>query len=251
MNLEKALKDYKDSMEIIPTESKILETVRKSEAFFYAAEKNRRLDYWEFLWSQFSMIRKRWWLFQLLLLVLLWKILPVVQNGRRVFGVAATLFIILIIPEFWKNKTYQTMEIEAVSYYSLSQIYAARMLLFGIVDIAFISFFCVSAAVTGTVLLSQLLVEFLFPMTVTAAICFGTLSCKYQIGEAVAILLCILWSVVWLVIVWSEKIYSAVTVPVWLFLTMAAIIFWGKAAYKTLHCCKDYLEEKQNGIDFG
>ena len=50
---------------------------------------------------------------------------------QRSMGVIASLFVILIIPELWKNRTFQCMEIEASSYYSLRQVYAARMLLFG------------------------------------------------------------------------------------------------------------------------
>ena len=50
-------------------------------------------------------------------------------------GVVATLFVILIIPELWKNRSCECMEIEATSYYSLKQVYATRMLLFGVTDV--------------------------------------------------------------------------------------------------------------------
>mgnify|MGYP006990195710 CR=1 FL=1 len=65
----------------------------------------------------------------------IWCYLPIIVatvqcSKQRILGVVASLFIILIIPELWKNQTYQSMEIEATSYYSLRQIYAARMSLF-------------------------------------------------------------------------------------------------------------------------
>ena len=133
MNLEKVLKDYGESIKIIPNEQKVAETIRKSMEAYCLTEQERFLTYWEFLWAQLRLIRKRWWLFQILLLILLWAVLPSVQVEQleqRILGVVASLFIILIIPELWKNQTYQSMEIEATSYYSLRQIYAARMLLY-------------------------------------------------------------------------------------------------------------------------
>ena len=104
MNLEKKLKDYGESMKIIPDELKVTETIRKSVEAYCLAEQERFLTYWEFLWTQLRLVRKRWWLFQLLLLILLWAVLPSIkieQLVQRIFGVAASLFIILIIPELF------------------------------------------------------------------------------------------------------------------------------------------------------
>ena len=205
MDLEKKLKDHRKNIKIIPNEQKVTETIRKSMEAYYLAEQERFLTYWEFLWAQLRLIQKRWWLFQLLLLILVWAVLPTIKTEQlvqRILGVVASLFIILIIPELWKNKTYQSMEIEATSYYSLRQIYAAKMFLFGIVDIVLITFFCVSSAITMGILLSQLLIQFIFPMTVTTAICFGILCSKYSFSETAAIMMCITWSAIWLVVFW-------------------------------------------------
>ena len=119
-------------------------------------------------------------------------------------GVEAALFIILIIPEFWKSQTYQSMEIETASYFSLRQIYSARMLLFGIVDILLITFFCWLSFAALNVTLSQILVQFIFPMAVTACICFGMLCSKHPFSETVAVMMCIGWSGIWMFIVSRE-----------------------------------------------
>lgn len=245
MNLEKKLKDYKANMKIIPNEQNIKETVRKSIDVYCLAEQERLLTYWEFLWAQLRLIRKRWWLFQLLLLSALWVVLPSLQGGQptqRYMGVEATLFIILIIPEFWKSQTYQSMEIETVSYYSLRQIYSARMLLFGIVDIVLITFFCWLSFATLNITLSQILVQFIFPMVVTACICFGMLCSKHPFSETVAVMMCIGWSGIWLFIVSNEKIYAAITYPLWLTFLGIALLFAVFAIYRTLYCYDDYWE---------
>ena len=251
MDLEKKLKDHRKNIKIIPNEQKVSDTIRKSMEVYCLVEQERLLTYWGFLWEQFCLIRKRWWLSQFLILVLLWAVLPSIQVEHlleRILGVAASLFIILIIPELWKNKTYQSMEIEAASYYSLRQIYAARMLLFGLVDIVLITLFCISAAVTAGVLFSQLLVQFLFPMTVTTAICFGILCSKYSIGETAVIMMCIAWNAIWLVVILNEKIYTAITFPLWVTFIGIAFIFLVFTIYRTLHGCSNYWEVKSNEI---
>lgn len=77
-------------------------------------------------------------------------------------GVAAALFVILIIPELWKNRSCECMEIEAASYYSLKQVYAARMLLFGVTDVFLITLFLGTASAGLNIGLSELVVQFLF-----------------------------------------------------------------------------------------
>ena len=246
MHLEKKLKDYKTSMKIVPKEQNIKETVRKSIEVYCSVEEDRLLTYHEFLWAQLRLIRKRWWLFQLVLLLVLWSALPSLQgelHTQRLMGVAASLFIILIIPEFWKSQTYQSMEIEAASYYSLRQIYSARMLLFGIVDIVLISVFCWLSFFMLNVTLLQILIQFILPMRVTAGICFGMLCSKHPFNEAVAIMMCIGWSSVWLFIVLNERIYAAIAYPVWIIFLGIALLFTVFIIYRTLYCYNDYWEE--------
>lgn len=245
MNLEEKLKDYKANIKVIPNEQNIKETVKKSIDVYCLAEQERLLAYWEFLWVQLRLIRKRWWVFQLLLLSALWAALPSLQGrqpAQRYMGVEAALFIILIIPEFWKSQTYQSMEIETVSYYSLRQIYAARMLLFGIVDIVLVTFFCWLSFAALNVTLSQILVQFIFPMVVTAGICFGMLCSKHLFSETVAVMMCIGWSGIWLYIVSNEKIYTAITYPLWLAFLGIALLFAAFTIYRTLIGCEGYWE---------
>ena len=140
------------------------------------------------------------------------------------------------------NRSCECMEIEAVSYYSLKQVYAARMLLFGVTDIFFITLFLGAASAGLHYELSELVVQFLFPLCVTACICFGILCSKRSFSETVAIVLCVIWSALWLFIVLNENIYVMVTVPIWLMLFGLAMIFLGFAIYRILKNCNQYLE---------
>ena len=161
---------------------------------------------------------------------------------KRSMGVVATLFVILIIPELWKNRSCECMEIEAASYYSLKQVYATRMLLFGITDIFFITVFLGVASAGLHYELSELVVQFLFPLCVTACICFGILCSKHAFSETVAIVLCVIWSAVWLFIVLNENVYIMVTVPIWSALLGVTILFIAFAIYRILKNCNQYLE---------
>lgn len=229
----------------------IRRTVERSKEQFLLAESGKMLPYHSFLYIQLQLMKKRWWFLQLLVLAALWGILPLADDilyAYRSMGVAATLFIILIIPEFWKNRTNQCMEIEAVTYYSLRQIYAARLLLFGIVDITLLTVFCGAASMSLRISLAELLRQFLFPMAVTACICFGILCSKRIFSEAAAVGLCILWSGFWWLLLLDERLYAAVTVPVWTALFGLSLLFLIFAAYRFINQYSKIWEGNLYGI---
>lgn len=245
MNLEEQLMAYKKRGQIELKEEKIQETIRKSKETFFASEQERMLSYHEFLWSQFKLIRKRWWVLQFLLLFILGATLVSAYEESYVgrgMGVMASIFVILIIPELWKNRSCHCMEIEESSYYSLKQIYSARMVLFGIVDVFLLTVFCGTMTIGLHIEFSRLLVQFLMPMLVTACICFGTLCNKYISDETVAIILCILWCAIWLIITLNEKIYTIITLPIWLICIGFSFGFLCIAVYRTLSNCDNYWE---------
>lgn len=245
MNLEEKVRKYRETIQVKPQEEKIQETINRSKNAFFMAEQEKMLSYHEFLWIQLKVIQKRWWVLQFLILVALWVALTSIQDEiyiTRSMGVAASLFVILIIPELWKNRSCECMEIEASSYYSLKQVYAARMLLFGMIDIFFITLFLGTVSAGLHFELLELVVQFLFPLCVTACICFGILCSKCFFSETVAIILCIIWSAVWLFIVLNESIYKIITVPIWLALLGIVVFFLAFTVYRILKNCNKYLE---------
>ena len=249
MNLEEQLLTYKNTWKQSPQELKIQETIRKSKEVFFALEQEKMLSYREFLWSQSKLIQKRWWILQFLLLSTLGAALvSEYEEGyiQRGMGFLAAIFGILIIPELWKNRSCHCMEIEESSYYSLRQIYSARMVLFGIVDILLLTVFCGTMTIGLNIEFKRLLVQFLLPMLITACICFGTLCSKHIMDETIAIILCILWCGIWLVITLNEKIYTMITLPVWMICIAFSFGFLSIAIRRILNNCSDYWEV---GID--
>ena len=178
---------------IIPVEiqeEKVQETIRKSKEAFFLSEQKRLLSFHEFIWSQFRLIKYRWWVCQLAVLFLLWTILVSVQEDY----------------------------------------YIQR-----------------SMGIIASVAITDLLIQFLFPMTITACVCFRALSSK-QINEAGAVTLCVLWSAIWLLVILNEAIYRWITVPVWIGLLAAALLYLGIAVYRVLKSCFMYWEVSADGI---
>ncbi len=245
MKGEKQAKMSKRVIKVKPHEEKIKETILKSKSAFLMTEQEKVLSYREFLWIQLKVIKKRWWVLQSLILLALWIALVSVNDEiyiQRSMGIVATLFVILVIPELWKNRSCGCMEIEATSYYSLKQVYAARMLLFGITDLFLVTLFLGIVSTRLHFELLELVIQFLFPLCVTACICFGILCSRYFFNETVAIVSCVLWSAIWLFIVLNESIYPVIAIPIWLVFLSVAILFLAFSIYRILKSCDNYLE---------
>ena len=238
--MKKNVKRFEADIVVHPDEEKIVDTVNKSIEIFYLKEQEKLLTYREFLWTQFRITQKKWWFLQILLLAGIGLVLSSNQEEffvQRGLGIASVLFVILIIPELWKNKSNQCMEIESASYFSLRQIYSARIFLFGLVDVVLLTGFCLFLHGRLHITLLSLLSQFLFPAVVTACICFGMLCNKKNVNETISIVFCILWSVVWWGIIANEKIYSLIRLPVWILLVGVALVVLGNFIYRSVHEC--------------
>ena len=243
--VERSIGEYKNAIKVNLDEEKIMETINKSREVFYKKEQEMVACYLEFLWGQMKLSRKRWWFLQMLVLVFLGFVLKEVKEEfyiQRSMGIAGVLFVILVIPELWKNQLYNCMEIEASSYYSLRQIYSARILLFGIADVLMVTIFCFVLHGKMYFTLAGLMSQFIFPMAVTACICFGLLCNKYQASETVSIVSCLAWSAVWWLATVNGRIYKAVTLPVWTALLGIAFAFILYAIFKIINNCNKQWE---------
>lgn len=247
MNIEKKIRDAR--LEVAVNETDIQNIVRNSKAVFVKREGERRLSYREFLFQQLHMIQKRWWLLQLIVLYLAWRFLESEQEivlMRRGMGIIAALFVILLIPELWKNLSNHCIEIEMASYYSLRRIYAARVAIFGFVDVFLLTAFSGCANIFGGISLINLITDFLLPLVVTACICFAVLSRQaHNIGMAIAA--CIIWSIAWWVIAANEKIYSVLSTPIWIAVFVAACMLLLLIGRRLFRNCHNYLEVNLNG----
>jgi len=204
----------------IPTnEEKVKETIATSKAAFLSGESEQIVSPGEFLIMQSKLIQKRWWFLQGLLLTFVCLFLCHMETDyliRRALGLAGPLFVILILPELWKNRNFDAMEVECTTYYTIRSIYAARLALFAGVDLLLLSAFFAGASVFTKITVWEMLIQFVLPFNVTCCICFRTLYAKRIRSEALAMLLCILWTGVWAMLIMNNAVYSVISVPIWI-----------------------------------
>ncbi|MCM1127012.1 MAG: hypothetical protein NC429_11130 [Lachnospiraceae bacterium] len=226
-------------------EEKIKMTVERSRAVFWEEAGKLPISYQDFLYQQVGYIRKRWWGLQFLALTLLWGCIYRFSAGTNILnmtGIVAGLFGVLLIPELWKNRSCRAMEVEGSTYYSLRQIYAARMLAFGVVDIGLLSVFTLVTSVTTSMRAEEMIIYFFLPFTVTCGILFGTLCSRYPASEAWAFLLALFWIMIWVLIVLNRQLYLKISDSVWMALLGLAVCYLGYGIRRTLVRCESFWE---------
>ncbi len=221
------LNDLNTRTVILPREESIQKTIALCKDSFFRQEQNRLITDLEFLWTQFQHTRKRWWTLQAALLFLACQIIPGMgEHYHRVrsTGVIGCLFVVLMIPELWRNRESGSTQVEASCLYSLRQIYAARITLFGLVDVALLTAFSLSLNRIGFSPV-EVLSQFLLPVTVTACICFSLLCGKIHVSETVSLAACLIFGGIWWLILMNEQLYTMIVPGVWAALFGSSLIF--------------------------
>ncbi|MDE7018996.1 MAG: hypothetical protein K2P65_15750 [Lachnospiraceae bacterium] len=226
--LEKRLLAYAKANVIRPDESMIEETLVNAKRSFYEGVAGRKNSYFEFFYEQVRFIEKKWWVLQFLILFFLGWILQQERGAKeiqRILAVCASLFVIMAVPELWKNRSSHSVEIEEASYFSLRQIYAARMLAFAMTDSLLLGAFTAIVSMTTAVSVAEIVIHFFLPMTVTCCICFRTLCGRFAGTEYMACFFSLLWSAVWTLLILNKDIYLTVSVPAWMGILCMAVLY--------------------------
>lgn len=216
---------------------------------FYSGACKEKASYFDFLYSQSLCIGRRWWLLQFALLAALYIFMSVSESSfemRRIMGVAAPFFVIMIIPEMWKNRYSVSMEIEGAAYYSLRDIYAARMLLFAFADGLLLAVFSAAAVAVCDVSIYHIIVEFFLPMMVTCCICFRTLYSRFNASEYLALFFSVLWTGIWVAVIIDGDVYEMISAPVWICLCIIAVLYLVYVIGKVVKRCDSYWEVDVN-----
>lgn len=226
-------------------EEKINTTIEIAKESFYINQNMKLMTYKEFLFTQFKFIEKRWWLIQTFIMAVLLILLSRNHINTKVWKDAALLiplFVIMIIPELWKSKRCQTIEIENTAYFPLRKIYSARMILFAMVDFVILNTFFIMASLTIKITIWDLIIQFVIPLLVTCCICFHVLCSKKYNSELTAVCLCLLWSAIWRIIILNKELYLSISKPLWILLIIVSSFYLCFIIKKTLKNCINDLE---------
>jgi len=238
---------YKKTFDDIKVSEQAVErTIRSAERMC-----GERISITEFFWIQVKLIRKQWWVLQAAVLVCVWMLLLLSgasENVQRGMSIAASMFVVLMIPEIWKNRDTSSMEIEEAAFYSLKQIYAVKIISFGLVDVFMITVFCIITGSTQNIPVFELLKQLVFPLLVSAGVCFSVLCSKRHFDEIAAVISSFMINVIWTFIVLNDSIYNTITPLLWAVLFFAAGIFIVISIGRTLSNCRGYWEVVPNEI---
>ncbi|RRD94603.1 hypothetical protein EII17_07425 [Clostridiales bacterium COT073_COT-073] len=231
-NYKKIIAEYSRQIESqIISEEKIGKTIALVKQSMLR-QRERMLSYAEFVFFQSKFIKKRWWLLQALFLLALWLLLGDMSDDYylpRLLGLGAPLFVSLILPEIWKNRKYYSIEIESSSFYTLKQIYSARMILFALIDILLLSAFW---AITGLPV-EIFIVNFILPLNICCSICFRLL-CIRKVNMELTMMMIGIWTVIWMVILANDSWYQRLVLPIWGLYLALSLTYLVYCVYKLL-----------------
>lgn len=244
-SIEQQLKEYGSAASVAPDKDHLLLTARRSKRIYFENAKMGTCSYFEFLYQQSKFIQKRWWVLQFVILFLLYWLVHEEQEindlVQRAMGVLAPVFVIMLVPELNKNRRQGSMEIEGAAFYSLRQIYAARMLFFAVSDGLLLSIFSTMVIFTTDLGAKEMLLQFFLPMIITCCICFRTLCSRLASSEYLAVSLSMLMSAVWLFLL-QDPIYSAISFPAWIAVCCFTALYLIYVIRKMINECENYWE---------
>ncbi len=239
-SIEEYLQEYARSNSIRPDESKMQETLQNAKQNFYESAAQKEVSYLEFIYEQTHYIRKRWWILQFFILFYTGWLLQGIKGpvkGQRPLGVLASLFVILLVPELWKNRNSNSLEIEGAACFSLRQIYAARLLVFIVVDSILLGVFAGVVTMTTSVSIFEMIFQFFLPMAVTCCICFRSLCSRYAASEYAACLLSMLWSYIWMLLIANEHVYLVISGPALIGICGGVVLYLTYLVKKVINEC--------------
>ena len=229
ISVEKRLREHaKIQKEYCVNEEELQYAIKKSKEAFWESESVGECSWMEFLYQQAAYIQKRWWVTQGILLIVLWAVLYLSESSvyqQRCMGILTPCFAVLILPELWKNRTCNAMEVEGAAYFSLRKIYTARMILFGMADTCLLTLFFLFSAFTVRMEIMEFLIQFILPLNVSCCICFQTLRSKRNISFFSAVMFCMGWIWIWVFLVLNDGIYERISIPVWIGMIVGSFIY--------------------------
>ena len=251
--LEKILKNMNKQNEQKPSKEAIDSLVLKARELINSKDNESRIGFIEFIILQVKIMKKEWWLAQAFLLFIAAKWLSISDGEayvQRGLSIIASLFVILVIPELWRNIENKSIEIEETSIFNLRKIYAAKLIAFGFVDTTILTLFCIYAVQMQEIMFADILKQFIFPIMIASMICMKAFSGRKYFNQLITMIICIAANMVWMIIVLNENIYLKITPFVWVVMFSTSILLTIYYIKKALRNNIRHLEVKINEFGF-
>lgn len=220
-------------------EQHIQQTIERSIEAFWKHEKQQKPTLFDFLYTQFIYIQKRWWLLQIGCLLLLWIFLNLGFSQaieRKGIAIGIPIFTVLILPELWKTRQYRMEEIENSSVHTTKDIYVARLFLFGIVDLFGLTSLWIFTFRQG---IENLIFEMLIPFNGICILMLGSLTFFKGREFYLPISLSFLFTIGWVFLLSNEQLYASISYSLWCVLFIVSIGILAIIIYQLIHRCKE------------
>ena len=114
---------------------------------------------------------------------------------------------------------------------------------FPVVDLVIVMAFLAITYQTTILSLRDLVVNFLLPVNVSCCICFRVLYSRWEKSEYIAVLSCLVWVGLWMMIVANDVIYQKIVTPVWVAMLILTFVYFIFCVQKSLVFDEKILEE--------
>ena len=220
-------------------EEHVQQTIEKSIEAFWNHEKEEKPSIFEFLYFQYLFIRKRWWALQFMCLIILWTLLNLGFSQaieRKAIAVIIPIFTLLILPELWKSRKNNMEDIENSSVHTIRDIYLARLILFGAIDLFGLTTLWLFTFPQG---IENMIFELLIPFNGICILMLGCLAFYPGREPYLPISLCLLFTIGWLLIISNENLYRSLSYPLWLLLFLFSCILLIFMVCHLIQKCKE------------
>lgn len=134
------------------------------------------------------------------------------------------------------------MEVEGATFFSIKKIYAARMLLFGMVDVCLLSVFLITSTFVLQIAFMDILIQFILPLNVTCCICFRLLCSKGDDYVSSTLFSCLIWIAVWTLVVLKDSIYEHISTSIWCGMMILSVLYLCYSIWRVWKCSEKYYE---------
>ncbi|KEI06942.1 hypothetical protein [Clostridium botulinum] len=173
-DLQESIKSLYDSVPPSSKEDGLEETILRVRQLVVQSQYNKA-SFWQFFFAQFSLIRKKVWIIQMLIVLLCSIRLFCFSDGIDtlvMISSTAPLLILAGIQEVTRSYKYKTLEIELSTIYSFKQLILTRITILGLVDIFILTIVLILSGINLNLNLIVLILYIFVPFLVT---CFTSL----------------------------------------------------------------------------
>ncbi|MGN0273403.1 MAG: hypothetical protein ACI4DT_01275 [Chordicoccus sp.] len=216
---------------------KLQELADLSVETFYREEKKKPLPRKAFVLYQFRLMKKGWMILQAVLLIGIYVLLHFLGDldaCYRLVAVLSTLLIIFFVPELWREKREHSIDLINSCYYSIEELYAAKLLIAGLYDLLILSVFFIVTLTTSHVTVYRMILHFLLPMLVTACICLVCLSAGIS-NYYITLSVCIAFSGLWYAVTSFPFLYRPISTAAWVVFLILSVVLLAVQIRRIVH----------------